>query len=186
MRGAVFLLLLAASCASAAAPQSRASAPEPPEEPAVLAAEPSAVPEALALWTPSHAPGNPPKAEGHLGHRVCIGPIVVKDPPHEAACCYPAKELLIRPIRAAYPALRACYEARRNKAAEGRVTFSFRIELDGSVRRVCATEDSTMDDEPAVQCLIERVREVRWPAMSTAERDLCGLVSLNYPVVFEP
>ena len=185
MRGAVFLLLLAASCGSAAAP-SRASAPDPSDEPEVVAAEPSPVPEALALWTPSHAPGPAPKVEGHLGHRLCIGPIVVKDPPHKATCCYPAKELLIRPIRAAYPALRACYEARRNKAAEGRVIFSFRIELDGSVKRVCASEDSTMDDEPAIKCLIEAVREVRWPAMSTAERDLCGLFSLNYPVVFEP
>jgi len=186
MRAGMFLVPLVAACGTAATQTSLPSAPDPSEDPAVLTAEPSAVPEALALWTPSHAPGPAPKVEGHLGHRVCIGPIVVKDPPHKAACCYPAKELLIRPIRAAYPALRTCYEARRNKAAEGRVIFSFRIEQDGSVKRVCATESSTMDDEPAIKCLIEAIREIRWPGMSTAERDLCGLISLDYPVVFEP
>jgi hypothetical protein len=173
MRAGVLLLLVLASCGSTAAqPQ-------------------TAVPEALALWTPSPAKGLAPKVEGHLGHAVCVGPALTKDPPHTASCCYPAMELIKRPIRGAFPALRACYEARQNRSAEGRVVFAFRIEQDGSVQRVCAGEASTMDDEPAVRCMVEVIRKIRWEAMGTPKttkenRDLCGLISLKYPVVFEP
>lgn len=92
----------------------------------------------------------------------------------------------MRPIRAAFPALRACYEARAKRDAEGRVVFSFRIEQDGSIQRVCTGEPTTMDDEGAVRCMVDELRKVRYPAMSNEERDLCGLSSLSYPVVFEP
>ena len=51
--------------------------------------------------------------------------------------CYPAKEMLMQPIRAIYPALRACYQARTKKDAEGRVVFHFRVEQDGTIQRVC-------------------------------------------------
>jgi hypothetical protein len=34
--------------------------------------------------------------------------------------------------------------------------------------------------------MVEALRRVRYPAMSDAERDLCGLITLTYPVVFEP
>ena len=128
-----------------------------------------------------------PKPEGHLPHPVCVGPInVKKDRPHTAACCYPAKEVLVKPIRAAFPALRACYDNRKNKVAEGRVVFVFRVEQDGSVPRVCSGDATAVEDEDAVRCMVEAMRKVRFPSMSDAERDLCGLFSFNYPVMFEP
>ena len=34
--------------------------------------------------------------------------------------------------------------------------------------------------------MVGAVRKARFPAMSDAERNLCGLVTLDYPVVFEP
>jgi hypothetical protein len=169
MRLAVLPLLLGvAACGTAASPQTD------PEEP-------------VTTVVASSAPEGPPaKIEGHLAHAVCLGPVLAADPPHKATCCYPAMELIKRPIRGAFPALRACYEARSNKAAEGRVVFAFRIEQDGSVKRVCASEGSTMDDEPALACMVDVIHKVRWEGMSKESRDFCGLISLNYPVVFEP
>jgi hypothetical protein len=183
--GGLLLLLLPASCASAATQQSTPPAADP-EEPVTTVA-PGPVPEALTLWTPTPRPGPPAKVEGHLRHPVCLGPVQPPDPPHKAACCYPAMEALKRPMRGIYPALRACYEARQNKAAEGRVGFAFRIEQDGSVKRVCATEGSAMDDEPALTCMVAVVQKVRWEAIGKEGRDFCGLISfLDYPVIFEP
>ncbi len=92
----------------------------------------------------------------------------------------------MRPIRAISPALRACYDARAKKSAEGRVVFAFRIEQDGTLRRVCAGEASTMDDEPAARCMVEEMKRLRFGAMSDEERDFCGLITLAYPVTFEP
>ncbi len=112
--------------------------------------------------------------------------MLAKDPPHEAGCCYPAMGELKRSFRAAFPGLRACYEARTNPAAEGTVRFEYRIEEDGSVKRVCVEEGSTMDDEAAARCMAEVVRAVRFPAIGKEGRDLCGLILLHYPVVFEP
>jgi hypothetical protein len=109
-----------------------------------------------------------------------------KVPPHTAACCYPAKEMLVRPIRATYPALRACYEARTKRDAAGRVVFHFRIEQDGTIQRVCTVDATSVDDEDAVRCLVTEVCKARFPAMSDAERNLCGLITLDYPVDFEP
>jgi hypothetical protein len=95
-------------------------------------------------------------------------------------------ELLKRPIRAAFPALRACYDARRKREAEGRVVFTFRIEQDGSIQRVCSSDATSVDDEDAVRCMVTELRKVHFPAMSDEEVDLCGLIKMSYPVVFEP
>ena len=129
-----------------------------------------------------------PEPEARLGHDVCAGSPLPKEKPRtpKATCCHPAKELLVRPIRAVYPAVRACYDARTRTSAEGRVLLSFRIEQDGSVKRVCAKDTSTMDDEPAARCMAEALRGIRYPAMSDDERDLCGLITITYPVVLEP
>lgn len=66
-------------------------------------------------------------------------------------------------MRAAYPALRSCYEGRADAAAEGRVVFQYRIEQDGSLARVCAGEHSTMIDRGALRCMVEELRKVRFP-----------------------
>lgn len=92
----------------------------------------------------------------------------------------------MRPIRAVFPALRACYEARAKRDAEGRVVFHFRVEQDGTIQRVCTGDATSVDDEDAVRCMVAEVKKARFPAMSDAERDLCGLVTLDYPLVFEP
>lgn len=132
-------------------------------------------------------PVQPAKPEGHLAFPVCVGPVPLKKvPPRTASCCYPAREMLTRPIRAVYPALRACYEARTKKDAAGRVVFHFRVEQDGTIQRVCTGDATSVDDEDAVRCMVGEVRKARFPAMGDAERDLCGLVTLDYPVVFEP
>ncbi len=170
MRGGLLLFLHLASCGSVAAPRDVPS--EAADEPAPQIAAPSV----------SSAPA---RIEGYLDHAVCIGSVLARDPPHEAACCYPAMELIKRPIRAAFPRLRACYEARKNPDATGRVSFFFRIETDGSVARVCAEEASAMYDVPALECMVEAIREVRFPAGGQADRDMCGLISLHYPVVFK-
>jgi hypothetical protein len=120
---------------------------------------------------------------------VCSGPSDAKkrvDRPRRAACCYPARDAILKPLRAVYPALRACYDARKKKDAEGRVVFDLRIEQDGTLPRVCASEASSFDDEDAVRCMVLVMRTVRYPAMSDEERDFCGLLRLSYPVVFEP
>jgi hypothetical protein len=137
------------------------------------------------------APSHSPTDGGFASHEeapspVCVGAVPPVDPPRRALCCYPAKDLLVRPIRAAYPALLACYEARKRREAAGRVVFAFRIEQDGRILRVCATAASTMDDHDATLCMVEAVRKIRYPAISQEERDFCGLTSLNYPVTFEP
>ncbi len=129
----------------------------------------------------------PAKPERHLAHDVCVGVTTLpKEPPHTAACCYPARELILRPLRAAFPALRACFDARADPDAGGRVLFRFRVEQDGSVKRVCAAaEVTTMDDEPALRCMVDALSKAQWPGMSNEEAKLCGLLTLNYPVVFE-
>lgn len=128
-----------------------------------------------------------PKPEGHLAHPVCIGRVdLKKQKPHTMACCYPAKELIARPLRASFPALRTCYENRKNKAAEGRVVFVFRVEQDGSIQRVCSGDATSVEDEDAVRCMVEAMRKVTYPAMSNEEVTMCGLLSFNYPVMFEP
>jgi hypothetical protein len=133
------------------------------------------------------APAAPARPEGHLAHPVCVGPVTLKkEHPRKASCCYPAMEALKRPIRAVFPALRACYEARRKKEAEGRVVFTFRVEQDGSIQRVCSGESTSVDDEDAVRCMVTELRKARFPAMSDGEVELCGLVKMSYPVVFEP
>ncbi|MBX3187511.1 MAG: AgmX/PglI C-terminal domain-containing protein [Labilithrix sp.] len=156
-----------------------------PGSPSPGAPEPAIAIEAETPAPPAAELSAKAMREGHhLAHPVCVGPVVPNDPPHRAACCYPSRELIVRPLRAAFPALRACYEARANLEAEGNVVFQFRIELDGSVTRVCASEASTMDDEASVRCMIAAIKDVRFPGMSREERDLCGLISLHYPVTF--
>ena len=143
----------------------------------------------LLLAAPRAAPPAPAKVEGHLAHQVCVGVAaraLPKQRPRKASCCYPAKELIVRPIRATYPDLRACYQARKKTEAEGRVVFAFRVEQDGSIARVCTGEGSTMDDEDAARCMVEAMRRVRYPAQTDAEVDLCGLLAFQYPVTFEP
>jgi hypothetical protein len=156
----------AIAAAVASAPEWRW--PRPPEE---------AVAAAAAIARP----------EVHLAHPVCVGPVTLKkERPRKATCCYPAMEALKRPIRAIFPALRACYDARRKKDAAGRVVFTFRVEQDSSIQRVCSGESTSVDDEDAVRCMVTELRKARFPAMSDAEVDLCGLVKMSYPVVFEP
>ncbi|HSO32149.1 MAG TPA: hypothetical protein VLT33_06530 [Labilithrix sp.] len=206
MRGArpALVVLLAAACTPAAAhpPASKpapelavvdvvkgrapASLPSPELSTAIAAAVASAPDWPRPVPSPD-PPATPTKPEGHLVHPVCVGPVrQAKERPHKAVCCYPAKELLVRPIRAAYPALRACYDARKKKDAEGRVVFQFRVEQDGSIPRVCSGDSTSMDDEDSVRCMVGVMQQVRFPAMSDAERDFCGLFSFNYPVIFEP
>ena len=189
MRGVVCFFL--AACAPAAvqpAPPSHEvaeiAAVTEPVESTIPAAPHTPMP---ALLLPKVAAEPQPKPEGHLAHPVCIGPInLKKDRPRKASCCYPAKDLIVAPIRAAYPALRACFDNRKNKDAEGRVVFVFRVEQDGSIPRVCSGEPTTLDDADAVRCMVEEIRKVRYPAMSDFDRDFCGLFSFNYPVTFEP
>lgn len=172
----------------AEAPQAHHVAAAPPPE--LDTAIASAIASAPEWPRPPDAPAAPPDAsrpEGHLAHPVCIGAVTSKkDPPRKASCCYPAMEALKRPIRAVFPALRACYEARKKREAEGRVVFTFRIEQDGSLQRVCSGDATSFDDEGAVRCMVTEFRKARFPAMSDEELDLCGLLKMSYPVVFEP
>lgn len=135
---------------------------------------------------PPDPPAPPAPIERRLGKNVCVGKPGPKERPHRAACCYPARELILRPLRAAFPALRACYDARTKRDAQGRVDFKFRIEKDGSIPHVCASEHSTMDDEGAVRCMLDAIHKVRYPAVTDADVDFCGLMTLSYPVTFEP
>lgn len=163
-----------------------AGAPSPELDAAIA----SAVASAPEWPRPPDAPAAPRVAtrpEGLLAHPVCIGAVTSKeDRPRKASCCYPAMDALQRPIRAVFPALRACYEARNKREAEGRVVFTFRVEQDGSLERVCSGDATTFDDEAAVRCMVTELRKARFPAMSDEEVDLCGLVKLSYPVVFAP
>jgi len=38
-----------------------------------------------------------------------------------------------------------------------------------------------MDDEPAVRCMVDVLRGIRFEASSKADRDLCGLVCSTTP-----
>jgi hypothetical protein len=179
VRGWVVLAVLApvaAACAST--PRRTPEAAKPIEAPVE-------VPEALVLARPIPR-STSSRVEGHLGKKICSGTPGPKDRPKRAVCCYPAKEVVLRPLRAAFPALRACYDAREKRDAEGRVAFTFRIEKDGSVAHACAGENSTMDDEGAARCMLEVLRDLRYPSSSDAEIDLCGLMTITYPVGFEP
>jgi hypothetical protein len=124
--------------------------------------------------------------ETSLGKKICVGRPGPRERPHRAACCYPARDYLTRPLKAAFPAMRACYDARTVREARGRVSLSFRIEQDGSIAHVCANEATTMLDEHALRCILGEVRRVRYPATSDEDVELCGLVTLSYPFVFEP
>jgi hypothetical protein len=105
--------------------------------------------------------------------------------PHRAACCYPAWELVKRPIRAIHPALRSCYAAGQSRDVGGRVVFEYRIEQDGSVRRVCSSAGTTLDDA-SVRCMLEETRNLRFHAATDEDVALCGLITLRHPVRFEP
>jgi hypothetical protein len=96
----------------------------------------------------------------------------------------PSRELLRKPIETSYPALRACYDARINPQAKGRVVFNFRIEQDGNITQVCSGGGTDFDDPAALRCMLEVVRKVQYPSISNESRDFCGLISLNYPIVF--
>jgi hypothetical protein len=163
------------------------SATPSPELGAAIAAAVASAPAWPRPIPPPELLPVPAKPEVRLGHAVCAGPINrEKERPRRAACCYPGQEAIRRPLRAAYADLRVCYEARKKRDAEGRVVFDFRIAQDGTIPRVCASEASNVDDEDAVRCMVEVLRKVRYPAMSNEERDLCGLIKLTYPVIFEP
>jgi hypothetical protein len=124
--------------------------------------------------------------ETPLGKKICVGRPGPRERPHRAACCHYPRDFLVRPLKAATPALRACYEARTQREARGRVSLSFRIEQDGSIAHVCANEATTMLDEDALRCILGEIRRAHYPPMSDGDVDLCGLMTLNYPVVFEP
>jgi len=161
--------------------------PSPELDIAIAAAIASAPEWPRPLPDAPATPMGPAKPEGHLAHPVCIGAVSLKkEHPRKASCCYPAMEVLKRPIRAVFPALRACYDARKKRDAAGRVVFTFRIEQDGSIQRACSGDATSVEDEDAVRCMVTELRKVRFSAMSDEEVDLCGLVKLSYPVVFEP
>jgi hypothetical protein len=101
-----------------------------------------------------------------------------------STCCMPPRELLRKPITDVYPALGACYEARANAQGKGRVVFNFRIEQDGNITQVCSGGGTDFDDPAALRCMLEVVRKVHYPSISDESRDFCGLISLNYPVIF--
>lgn len=131
--------------------------------------------------TPKPEPAPPPVRSAP----VCVGDVnLAKEKPHRAACCYPARELLVRPIRAMFPELRACYEQARNAEAEGKVAFKFRIEEDGTIRRVCGEADTPLLDDDVVRCMAERLRTVRYEARTDDDVALCGLIQISYPVRF--
>jgi hypothetical protein len=192
MRRALGILVLA-GCAPALAPPASHGEPEPspgdvwvvdastsgPTSPSTDAGDEPTWPRPKVV-----ASAPPPPAEKHLAP-ICIGLAnLSKERPHTAACCYPAKEVYARPIRAALPAVHSCWTS--GKRTMGRVVLSFRIEQDGTVKRVCSTEATTLDDEPAVRCILGEMIKVFYPSMSDDERNLCGLISLSYPLTFEP
>ena len=74
----------------------------------------------------------------------------------------------------------------REAGRRGPRGLPLRVEQDGTIQRVCTGDATSVDDEDAVRCMVAEVKKARFPAMSDAERDLCGLVTLDYPLVFEP
>lgn len=185
-------LALAACAPTRATPRSTAVHPQPSEAP-----RPDARPgpgRADGESTPDVETGiddNPALALGHprdaaaprTERTVCRGRATLSpDPKPEYLCCYPAKDLLVRPIRDAYPTMRACV-VKSGHEIDGRVSFAFRIEKDGSVARVCTTTD--VDDPPIVDCLADAILALRYPAQGDEEVRHCGLVRLAYPVTFQ-
>lgn len=168
--------------ASAKFVESRPSPVEAPREPVVA----RTVPEDEPTWPRTLVP---PKQESALPPvrpaPVCVGDATLpKEKPHHAACCYPAREALARPIRAVFPELRACYEHARDADAEGTVVFKFRVERDGVIRRVCGQADTPQLDDDVVRCMAERFRTIRYEARTEDDVALCGLIEISYPVRF--
>jgi outer membrane biosynthesis protein TonB len=196
MASVALLAAIAGACAPASRTRTEAHRAEPPttvtnDEPPLPPAEDTnanASPDEYEWPRPPSAASRVPDAavEATLGKRICVGSPGPRERPHRATCCYYGREFLAGPLRAAAPALRACYDARAQRAAQGVVALSFRIEQDGSIAHACATQATTMLDEDALRCILGEVRRVRYPAMSGEDVALCGLITLNYPVRFEP
>lgn len=187
---ALLLASIVAGPLACGAPPVRLPTPAPPGVDVAIAAavaQDEAAGEATWPRPPEpEAARAPTTPERRLGRRICSGHPGPKERPHTAACCYPAKELLVGPLRSLFPRLRGCYEARKKKDAHGSVAFTARIEQHGAVVHACASEASTMDDEDAVTCMVEALRTLHYPASSDADVALCGLVTITYPISFEP
>lgn len=121
---------------------------------------------------------------GTYGKRVCSGH-ARPAPPREATCCYPARETLLAPIRAVHPSLRACYEALAEPRSSTSVAVKFHVSAAGDVDEAC-TEESPEVPVALTRCVLEAIREARYPARSADDVKLCGLMEVTYPVRFSP
>lgn len=188
---AAFLAGLLACAPTVAAPEALAERPSEGEPAAVVVPSPSGSASSLADASEATSEARPRAAsEGHEASaplpRLCVGATPPPDRGHTAACCYPAKEQLVGPLRRAAPEFRRCFEARRDARAGGRVVFTFRIEQDGHVAQACAEPSTTFPDAAATRCMLEVVTKLAYPSMSDEELRLCGLTRLTYPIELRP
>lgn len=80
--------------------------------------------------------------------------------------------------------LRACYQARlaARPGLEGTVTLRWLVSADGVTSGAAAVPDkTTLDDEPLVRCLVERVHAWRHPPLSPPRP-----TAVTYPWTFRP
>jgi len=149
---------------------------------ASAAPEPRSPPEELAAGHVTLPPGTAPQAPA--GPR-CSGR-APPDPPRELACCYPAREAILGPIRATFPELRACYDALPARGRpEGTVVFRFHVAAAGDVDEACAEAPTTFP-ETFTTCALAAFRTARFPARTADDVKRCGLLRATYPATFSP
>lgn len=89
-------------------------------------------------------------------------------------------EVVQRIVRRNFGRFRLCYDAalRADPKAAGRITTTFEVQTDGSIKDVKATSDLT--DATLVECVRKGFEPLTFPAPEA------GVVKISYPILFAP
>lgn len=93
------------------------------------------------------------------------------------------KAVIDERVQTILPAAQACYqrELAKHPALRGTVSLRFVVAPDGKVAHAEAdASDSTLDDAPAVECILNELRKLEFPEPKG------GRVFVSYPLSFEP
>jgi hypothetical protein len=172
----VCVLILASSTVPACGggtrpPKDEGEAREPGPSKSAAEATPSTdAPPAATEPAPAPAPTKAPSGD-------LVAPTA--DDPWMAPHQMPASDVL-KTMRAATGRVNACWRAakKRDGSVSGEVKIKFVITHQGSVR-VWRNEDSSVNDEDAVNCVGEVVKSLRFPTQK-APGDAWGIYSINF------
>ncbi|HSO34044.1 MAG TPA: AgmX/PglI C-terminal domain-containing protein, partial [Labilithrix sp.] len=157
----------------------RAALLRPP--PPFVAPAPPPPPPAPAAPPPTPAP--PPTSSGH--GRIMASHVAPRPPQIRMAMCMVSGRLpaenIQQIVRQNFGRFRGCYDVAllQHGHVEGRVSTTFVIDHDGSVRSA-ASAGSEIDDPTLVACIAAAFREIHFPKPEG------GIITVTYPLLLHP